>query len=176
MISLHILFLSFYTQGFCNKITPVAPVPALDTAALLSATATASPPGSGSGPGADSDIELSIAGLTLSPSSGPMEPSSNISPVNSLSLTTEPEQLRAISTADYKLVYWESLSGLRLVLTTDPCTVVPMGIDVLKKVFTLYADCIVKSPLYTAEPPTEAAASVFNARLDAYLATLAFFG
>jgi hypothetical protein len=142
-------------------VTPVAPRTHLDVDVLAMPEPLAS---------SSSDLELSIAGLTLSPSS------QTDSALNVLALTSEQEQPRAITTPDYKIIYWETMSGLRLVLVTDPRSIVPMGLEVLKRVYAIYSDAVVKAPDYAAGPPSAATAAVFDSKLTAFLQTVAFFG
>jgi hypothetical protein len=55
--------------------------------------------------------------------------------------------MQSYTTKGYRLHLFETLSGLRFVLTTDPN--VETVQDTLKQLFTIYADFAVKNPLYT---------------------------
>ena len=57
------------------------------------------------------------------------------------------EPMQSYTTKGYRLHLFETLSGLRFVLTTDPN--VDSVQDVLRQAFTLYADLVVKNALYS---------------------------
>ena len=56
-------------------------------------------------------------------------------------------QVYSYTTKGYKLHYYETLTGLRFVLTTDPFA--DNLQDLLKQIYYLYADVVVRDPEYT---------------------------
>jgi len=78
----------------------------------------------------------------------------------------EKPQFSAITTQDYKIHYWESVSGLRFALTTDP-NVAPVSFD---KFYELYVDEAMKNPLYTLN--TAITHQSFANKLDALVISL----
>ena len=87
----------------------------------------------------------------------------------------EQEPLYSFTTSEYKLHYYETPSGLRFVMSTDPKSGAP-STDLLKKIYGFYVDTVAKNPLY--EPGTIPNAQVlanFLKKLDGTIETLPYF-
>mmetsp|Transcript_110193 Transcript_110193/g.311582 ORF Transcript_110193/g.311582 Transcript_110193/m.311582 type:complete len:144 (+) Transcript_110193:114-545(+) len=77
------------------------------------------------------------------------------------------------STPQYKLHAFESASGYRLVLTTDPG--VPNQQDCLRHIYAdLFVEHVVKNPLYTFGEDISSC-TTFLTKLDSFLRTRPFF-
>ena len=79
----------------------------------------------------------------------------------------EREPFHSYATDEYKLHYFETATGLRFVLTTDPK--VGRKTELLKAVYRKYIDTWVKSPFYRRRAPIDSAA--FAEQLDALLSS-----
>lgn len=78
----------------------------------------------------------------------------------------EKPQFSAITTQDYKIHHWESVSGLRFALTTDP----NVGSVSFEKFYELYVDEAMKNPLYTLNTPITHQG--FTTKIDALLVSM----
>jgi len=85
---------------------------------------------------------------------------------------TEPTPLVSFTTHDSRVHYIETLTGLRLVLTTDtnqPTTVAPSSapgsrsvVDTLLQIYRLWVEMCVKNPLYRSSDEGNGAATASN--------------
>jgi len=75
----------------------------------------------------------------------------------------------ACSTNAYKLHYFETASGLRFVITTDPASTDMR--DTLRYIYSnFYVECLVKNPLW--QPGEPITCPLFTQSLERYIAAL----
>eukprot|EP00455_Lapot_gusevi_P037618 TRINITY_DN4222_c0_g1_i2.p1 TRINITY_DN4222_c0_g1~~TRINITY_DN4222_c0_g1_i2.p1 ORF type:complete len:145 (+),score=15.22 TRINITY_DN4222_c0_g1_i2:71-505(+) len=84
----------------------------------------------------------------------------------------ESEPLNSFVTKGYKLHYFETLSGLRFVLTTDP-TVGNLQ-ELLRSVYALYVEYVSKNPLYQVGDSVDC--QLFVSKLSEYMRAHPNFG
>jgi hypothetical protein len=84
---------------------------------------------------------------------------------------TENEPFYSFTTKEYKLHYFESLTGLRFALTTDPS--VGRLTKILRNFYKLYVDMCVKNPLYKLGTPIDS--PQFLAKIQNAIETLPFY-
>lgn len=78
----------------------------------------------------------------------------------------------AFQTSRYKLHYYETPTGIKLVMNTD--LGVPNCRDTLQQIYsTLYVEYIVKNPLCVLGESLQS--DLFNTKLDSYIRALPFF-
>ncbi|KJE90220.1 trafficking protein particle complex 1 [Capsaspora owczarzaki ATCC 30864] len=82
------------------------------------------------------------------------------------------EGLHYYKTSTYKLNYFETLTGLKIVLNTDP------GVgdihDLLQQIYSqIYVEYVVKNPLCT--PGEKITSELFETRLNALITSLPYF-
>ncbi|KAF4096176.1 trafficking protein particle complex subunit 1 isoform X2 [Onychostoma macrolepis] len=78
----------------------------------------------------------------------------------------------AFQTSRYKLHYYETPTGIRLVMNTD--LGVPNCRDTLQQIYsTLYVEYIVKNPLCVLGESLQS--DLFNSKLDSFIRALPFF-
>ncbi|XP_067117889.1 trafficking protein particle complex subunit 1 isoform X2 [Osmerus mordax] len=79
---------------------------------------------------------------------------------------------QSFQTSRYKLHYYETPSGVKVVMNTD------LGVanirDILHQIYsTLYVECVVRNPLCVMGDPLQS--ELFRSRLDTYIRSLPFF-
>ncbi|KAM6949073.1 trafficking protein particle complex subunit 1 [Aplochiton taeniatus] len=78
----------------------------------------------------------------------------------------------AFQTSRYKLHYYETPSGIKIIMNTDLS--VPNARDTLHQIYsTLYVEYIVKNPLCILGEPLQS--ELFNTRLDSFIRALPFY-
>lgn len=84
----------------------------------------------------------------------------------------EEPQTTSFTTKEYKLSVFESVSGWRLCLFTDPSVSDLEGRNALQRVYELLVQFVVKNPLSALEGPIES--SKFVHASDLFMSTLSF--
>lgn len=78
----------------------------------------------------------------------------------------------AYSTPQYKLHSFETISGYRFVITTDPS--VPDQQDCLRQIYEMFVEHVIKNPLYQLGDELDNC-TVFRSKLHSFLMTQPFF-
>ncbi|KAF2400454.1 Sybindin-like family protein [Trichodelitschia bisporula] len=104
----------------------------------------------------------------------PVQPSTSISAststsgVNSTSapaFPVRPSGLEVLESSHFRLTCFQTLTGTKFLLLTEPAQ--PNVDVVLKKIYELYADYVMKNPFYTVEMPIRC--QKFDTGLDAFV-------
>lgn len=82
---------------------------------------------------------------------------------------SEKPQFSSLTTAEYRIHYWESMSGLRFALTTDP-SVPRVSFD---KIYAMYVSEVVKNPFQQTNAVITAPS--WGTMLEKYIASLPFY-
>ncbi|KAJ8008645.1 hypothetical protein DPEC_G00107020 [Dallia pectoralis] len=87
-------------------------------------------------------------------------------------LRTRKDGFLSFQTSKYKLHYYETPTGIRIIMNTD--LGVPNARDILHQIYsTLYVEYIVKNPLCVLGD--QLSSDLFSTRLDLYIRALPFF-
>ncbi|XP_054662707.1 trafficking protein particle complex subunit 1-like isoform X2 [Grus americana] len=93
--------------------------------------------------------------------------------VGKMSPTDMRDGFVSFQTSKYRLHYYETPSGLRLVLNTDLS--VASAREALHHIYShLFVELVVKNPLCPPRQPVQS--DLFRSRLDAFVRSLPFFG
>uniref|UniRef100_V9LFB3 Trafficking protein particle complex subunit n=1 Tax=Callorhinchus milii TaxID=7868 RepID=V9LFB3_CALMI len=92
--------------------------------------------------------------------------------VNKMSPVDSSDGFLSFNTSRYKLHYYETATGVKIVITTD------LGVgsirDILSQIYsTIYVEYVVKNPLCGLNEPIQS--ELFRSKLDNYIRGLAFF-
>lgn len=101
-------------------------------------------------------ITRSLIPSSLLPSSNPSAPQN---------FPQRPTGLEVLESAHFRLTCFQTLTGTKFLLFTEPAQ--PNVDSVIKRVYELYADFVMKNPFYTVEMPIRC--QKFDAGLDAFV-------
>ncbi|KAF2146541.1 uncharacterized protein K452DRAFT_262401 [Aplosporella prunicola CBS 121167] len=81
------------------------------------------------------------------------------------SLRPQPSGLEVLETAKFRLLCFQTLTGTKFLLFTEPTQ--PNTDAIIRRIYELYADFVTKNPFYTVEMPIRC--EKFDRSLDAFV-------
>jgi hypothetical protein len=84
---------------------------------------------------------------------------------NPQNFPVRPSGIEVLETSHFRLNCFQTLTGLKFLLVTEPAQ--PNVEIVLKRVYELYADFVMKNPFYTVEMPVRC--QKFDSALDSFI-------
>lgn len=106
-------------------------------------------------------ITRNLVPSSLHPSHSALPPSSG----SVKNFPTRPTGLEVLESSHFRLTCFQTLTGTKFLLFTEPAQ--PNVDSVIKKIYELYADFVMKNPFYTIEMPIRC--QKFDASLDAFV-------